>query len=69
MYQYDIHIIVLREDVLYNYNLHFVQSGGWICAVSVKIGDCTLCPHDLNEWQVASVCSVPVVLLIPTFNS
>ena len=37
----------------------------WICTVCVKIGLCTLYSRDMNEWQVASMHSVPVVLLSP----
>ena len=66
MFQYDIHIIVSQENVTYDNHLHFVQAGGWICAVSVKTGHCTLCLRDLNEWQVASMHSAPVALLKPT---
>ena len=58
-------IIVSHKIVLYVNHLHFVQSGGWICAVRVKTGLCALCSRDLNEWQVASVLSIPVVLLSP----
>ena len=66
LYQYDIHIIVLHENVLYNNHLlHVVQSGGWICTVSVKTGHCALCSGDLNERPVASVHSALVVLLSP----
>ena len=39
LYQYDIHIIVSRKNVSYDSHLHFVQSWGWICAVSVKTND------------------------------
>ena len=65
LYQYDIHIIVLRKNILYDKHLNFVRSRGWICVVSVKIGHCTHCSHDLNDWQVASVRSAPVILLSP----
>ena len=63
LYQYDIHIIVSCGNVLYDNHLHYVQCGGWICTVSVKTGHCALCSCELNEWQVASMHSSPVVWL------
>ena len=44
--------------------LHFVQSKGWIRTVSVKTGHCTLSSRDLNEWQVTSMHSAPLVFHI-----
>ena len=44
----------------------FCKSRGWICAASIKTGHCALCSRDLNEWQVVSVCSAPVIVLSPT---
>ena len=58
-YQYDIHIVVSCKNVSYDNQLHLVQCGGWICAVSVKSGHCALRSCDLNDWQVASVHSAP----------
>ena len=63
LYQYDIHIIVSRENVSYDNHLNFVQCGGWISAVSVTTGHCAFSSHDLNEGQAASVRSAPEVLL------
>ena len=48
LYQYDIHIIVSRKNVSYDSHLHFVQSWGWICAVSVKTGKMTLIHNDAS---------------------
>ena len=53
LYQYNIHIVSCK-NVSYDNHLHFVQSGHWICTVSVKTGHCALCSHDLNEWRVTS---------------
>ena len=53
------------RNILHDNRLQFVQSGGWICTVSVKTGHCALSSRDLNEWLVASMHSALAVLLCP----